>query len=52
MVEKVNSDFKGSRKEFWAFVGRKSKGKKQSIASLENEAVTSIKGKLIMLKLI
>ena len=24
--EKVNADFEGSRKEFWAFVGRRTKG--------------------------
>ena len=27
LVEKVNRDFDENRKEFWAFVGRKSKGK-------------------------
>ena len=27
VVEKVNADFEGSRKEFWAFVGRQTKGK-------------------------
>ena len=27
LVEKVNTDFDVNRKEFWAFVGRKSKGK-------------------------
>ena len=49
VVEKVNVDFDGSKKEFWAFVGRRTKGKKQNIASLRNEAgvsVTSTKGKL------
>ena len=28
LVERVNTDFDENRKEFWAFVGRKSKGKK------------------------
>ena len=28
LVEKVNMDFDENRKELWAFVGRKSKGKK------------------------
>ena len=28
LVEKVNTDFDENKKEFWAFVGRKSKGKK------------------------
>ena len=27
LVEKANTDFDENRKEFWAFVGRKSKGK-------------------------
>ena len=43
---------RGARK-FWAFVGRKTKGKKQNIASLRNESgvsVTSTKGKLEVLK--
>ena len=29
VVEKVNTGFDESKKEFWAFVGRKSIGKKQ-----------------------
>ena len=29
LVEKVNTDFDENRKEFWAFVGRKTKGKKK-----------------------
>ena len=29
VVEKVNTDYEGNRKEFWAFVGRRSKGKKK-----------------------
>ena len=33
LVEKVNTDFDENRKEFWAFVGRKSKGKKKNIVS-------------------
>ena len=49
IVEKVNVDFDGSRKEFWAFVGSRTKCKKRNISSLKNEAgvsVTSTKGKL------
>ena len=34
VVEKVNLDFEGSRKEFWAFVGRRTKAKNRGIASL------------------
>ena len=37
LVEKVNTDFDENRKEFWAFVGRKSKGKKKNIASLKSD---------------
>ena len=47
VVEKVNADYEGSKKEFWAFVGR-SKGKK-AIESLRNDSgvlVNSTKGKL------
>ena len=42
-------DFDGSRKEFWAFVGRRTKGKKKNITSLKSDAgvsVTSTRGKL------
>ena len=40
VVERVNIDFEGSKKEFWAFAGRKTKGK--NIGSLRNEAGVSI----------
>ena len=33
----MNTDFDENRKEFWAFVGRKSKGKKKNIASLKSD---------------
>ena len=33
LVEKVNTDFDENRKEFWAFVDGKSKGKNINIAS-------------------
>ena len=36
VVEKLNTDYEGSRKEFWAFVGRRSKGKKKAISSLRS----------------
>ena len=48
LVEKVNTDFDENRKEFWAFVGRKSKGKKKNIASLKSDtglSLTSTRGK-------
>ena len=53
VVEKANVDFEGSRKEFWAFVGRRTKAKNRSIASLkgvEGVSVTSTKGKLEVLQ--
>ena len=47
VVEKVNVDFDGSRKEFWAFVRRRTKGKKKSDAGV---SVTSTRGKLEVLQ--
>ena len=52
VVEKVNVDFDGIRKEFWAFVGRRTKGKK-NITSLKSDAgvsVTSTRGELEVLQ--
>ena len=49
LVEKVNTDFDENRKEFWAFVGRKSNGKNKNIASLKSDtglSLTSTRGKL------
>ena len=43
----MNTDFDENRKEFWAFVGRKSKGKKKNIASLKSDtglSLTSTRG--------
>ena len=35
VVEKANADFEGSRKDqFWAFVGRRTRGKRRGIAAL------------------
>ena len=54
LVEKINTDFDENRKVFWAFVGRKSKGKKKgkkkNIASLKSLSLTSTRGKLEMLQ--
>ena len=53
LVEKVNTDFDENKKEFWAFVGRKSKGKKINIASLKCDtglSLTSTRGKLEVLQ--
>ena len=53
VVEKANTDFDGSRKEFCAFEGRRTKRKrKKNIPSLRSEAgasVTSTRGKLEVL---
>ena len=38
VVEKVNVDCDGNTREFWAFMGRRTKDKKRNIASLRNEA--------------
>ena len=49
----MNTDFDENRKEFWAFVGRKSKGKKKNIASLKSNtglSLTSTRGKLQVLQ--
>ena len=49
VLENANSDYDGNRKEFWAFVGRRTKGKKRAISALRNNAgvsITSTKGKL------
>ena len=53
LVEKVNTDFDENRKEFWAFVGTKTKGKKKNIASLKSDtgmSITSARGKLEVLQ--
>ena len=45
----MNVNFDGSRKEFWAFVGRRTKGKKNNITFLKSDtgvSVTSTRGKL------
>ena len=36
VLEKANSDYDGNRKEFWAFVGRRTKGRKRAISALRN----------------
>ena len=53
VVNKANSDYEGYKKEFWAFVGRRTKGKKKGIVALRNSAgvsVTSTKGNSEVLK--
>ncbi len=53
VVDKANSDYEGNKKEFWVFVGRRTKGKKKGILALRNStgvSVTSTKGKLEVLK--
>ena len=53
VVEKANSDFEGNKKEFWAFVGRRTKGRKEGISALRSDtgvSVSSTKGKLGILQ--
>ena len=53
VVEKVNTDYEGSRKEFWAFVSRRTKGKKKAIGSFRSGkgvSVISTRGKLQVLQ--
>ena len=50
-MKRVNVDFERSKKEFWAFVGRNTKGMKWNIASLRNGvgvSVTSTKGEFLL----
>ena len=54
VVDKANSGYEDNKKEFWAFVGRRTKGKKKGIVTLRNNAgvsVTGTKGKLEVLKI-
>ena len=49
VVEKANSDIEGNRKEFWAFVRKRTKGRKGGISLLRSDAgvsLSSTKGKL------
>ena len=53
VVERANSDFEVNKKEFWAFVSKRTKGRKKGISSLRNEAggsVSNTKGKLQVLQ--
>ena len=53
VVEKANVDFEGSRKEFGAFIGRRTTAKNWSIPSLKSfkgVSVTSTNGKLEVLQ--
>ena len=51
VVEKVNVDFDLSRKEVWAFVGKRTKGKKKNIILKIDTgvSVTNARGKLEVL---
>ena len=53
LVEKVNKNFDENKKHFWAFLGRKTKGKKKNIALLKSNtgmSITSTRGKLKVLQ--
>ena len=49
VAEKANADFEG-RREFWAFVSRRTKGKYKNITSLKSKAAVSISSKLEVLQ--
>ena len=42
IVEKANQDFEGNKKQFWSFVGRRTKCKNKTISSLKSEAGISV----------
>ena len=42
VVEKFNAEFEGSRMEFWAFVGRRTKGRYKNITSLKSKLSCSV----------
>ena len=47
------ADFEANKKEFWSFVGRRTKGRKGGVEALRNDSgvsVTSTKGKLKVLQ--
>ncbi len=49
VIEKANEDFHENKEEFWAFVGRTSKGNRKGIVSLKRtsgSSVISTKGKI------
>ena len=55
VVEKANADFEANKKEFWSFVGRRTKGRKGGVEALRNDSgvsVTSTKGKLKVYRVI
>ena len=37
IVENANQDFEGNKKQFWSFVGRRTKCKNKTISSLKSE---------------
>ena len=42
--------FEANKKEFWSFVGRRTKGRKGGVEALRNDPVTCTKGKLKVLQ--
>ena len=42
VVERANSDFEGCKKEFWAFISKKTKGRRKGISSSRNKAEVSV----------
>ena len=41
-MEKANTNYEGNKKIFWAFVGRRTKGKRGGIAALRNSSGVSV----------
>ena len=50
VVEKANADFEANKKEFWSFVGRRTKGGVEALRNDSGVSVTSTKGKLKVLQ--
>ena len=46
-MEKANADFEANKKEFWSFVGRRTKG---GVEALRNDSGVNTKGKLNVLQ--
>ena len=42
IIEKANQDLEGNKKQFWSFVGRRTKCKNKTISSMKSEAGISV----------
>ena len=50
IVEKANREFEGNKKQFWSFVGRRTKCKDKTISSLKSEAGISVSAPKVSFK--